>query len=289
MSWRTVIIQSHCKMNYNNGYLVVRKETIQMIHMSEIHTIMIDSIQASLTSALITEILKRKIKVIFCDDQHNPIGEIIPFYGGHNTSKIVDKQIHWNTNKKDEIWQKIVQQKIMNQAAMLKLFFRDGFEKLEDYAFKVEICDRTNREGHAAKLYFNSLFGHNFTRDEECNVNSALNYGYTLLLSTFNREVVSQGYITQIGIHHRNEYNFFNLSCDLMEPCRVFVDEVVYLNREKIFDQELKSALINVLNRKVKISDSEHYLTNAIQIFVKSIFRALESDNVDELKRIEVK
>ena len=40
-----------------------------------------------------------------------------------------------------------------------------------------------------AKVYFNGLFGMEFTRSADTVTNSALNYGYALLLSVFNREI----------------------------------------------------------------------------------------------------
>ena len=51
--------------------------------------------------------------------------------------------------------------------------------------------DSTNREGHAAKVYFNALFGMSFTRSADTPVNAALNYGYSIILSAFNREVAA--------------------------------------------------------------------------------------------------
>jgi len=64
--------------------------------------------------------------------------------------------------------------------------------------------DATNREGHAAKVYFNALFGLNFTRTSDNFVNAALNYGYSIILLTFTREIVANGYITQLGLYHQN-------------------------------------------------------------------------------------
>ncbi len=80
------------------------------------------------------------------------------------------------------------------------------------YINEIEFGDVTNREGHAAKVYFNALFGMDFTRSAENVTNAALNYGYSLLLSTFNRCVVANGYITQLGLFHDNVFNQFNLS-----------------------------------------------------------------------------
>jgi CRISPR/Cas system-associated endonuclease Cas1 len=74
-------------------------------------------------------------------------------------------------------------------------------ELLDEYAKNVEKNDVTNREGHAAKVYFNSLFGKDFNRrDEENETNHVLNYLYSLILSIFNRVLVEYGYNTQLGI-----------------------------------------------------------------------------------------
>ncbi len=146
----------------------------------------------------------------------------------------------------------------------------------------VEPGDKTNREGHAAKVYFNLLFGNNFVRHGTCNINVALDYGYSILLSVFNKEVVSRGYITQIGVNHKNEFNFFNFACDLMEPYRSLVDEYVYSNKDKVFDKEYKISLINILNKKVKIDGKSQYLGNAISVYVKSVLDSLDNpDNVE--------
>ncbi|MFR8120007.1 MAG: type II CRISPR-associated endonuclease Cas1 [Lachnospira sp.] len=143
--------------------------------------------------------------------------------------------------------------------------------------------DQTNREGHAAKVYFNRLFGKNFSREYECDINSALDYGYAILLSVFNREIVLNGYITQLGIKHINEYNQFNLSCDIMEPFRVIVDWYVYNNRERMFNQEYKYDLINLLNLKVELNDKELYLSNAIKLYTSRVFKAIEKKSAKEL------
>ena len=91
-------------------------------------------------------------------------------------------------------------------------------ELLQGYLEEITYGDATNREGHAAKVYFNALFGKDFTRTDDLLINTALNYGYSILLSAFNREIVLNGYLTQLGLFHDNMFNRFNLASDLMEP-----------------------------------------------------------------------
>ena len=277
MGWRTIVVNKNCKLSYKNNYLIIRSEELKMIHLSEIDTIIVENGMVSITSYLINELAQSKIKIIFCDEKHNPSCEMMPYYGAFNTSKKVINQVKWRKERKENAWKQIVKYKIHNQAMLLKNLKIRGYEKLLEFEEQVELDDKTNREGHAAKVYFNLLFGMNFSRDNGDNTNIALDYGYSIILSMLNREIVSKGYITQLGINHKNEFNQFNLSCDLMEIFRPMIDEIVYKNREFAFDKSYKYKLIDVYNRKVSIKSKEQYLSNAVPIFITSVFNYLEN------------
>ena len=283
MSWRTVVIDSHSKLSYKNGYLIVRSDKVNMIHLSEINILIINSTAVTVTSYLINELLKEKIKVIFCDEKRNPAGEVISYYGCHNSSKRIIEQLNWNTANTIQVWTRIIEEKIRNQARTLQKYQLDTSIKLNGYIAELKQNDITNREGHAAKVYFDSMFGMEFNRENDNDINSALNYGYSVILSQFNKEIVSYGCITQLGIKHRNEYNPFNLSSDLMEPFRPLVDCVVKDNVGEPFNGALKVKLINVLNQKVIIKGRMHYVSNAISIYVKSVLSSLNTGNIAEI------
>lgn len=131
------------------------------------------------------------------------------------------------------------------------------------------------------------LFGTRFTRDDNCDINAALNYGYSLILSRFNQEITSSGYLTQLGFKHSSSTNPYNLSSDLMEPFRVLVDEVVYEHREDTFDNKFKIELLNILNKQVRIDNKQQYLVNAITVYVRSIFTAIENNDPQLIKFME--
>lgn len=287
MGWRTVIVSKNCKLSYKNDYLIVRSEGLNMIHLSEINMIIIENGMASITSYLINELANKKIKLIICDEKHNPSCEFIPYYGSFDTSKKITNQIAWTQIKKDKAWKQIVKYKIHNQAMLLKKLEINGYQKLLEYEEQVEEADKTNREGHSAKVYFNLLYGIEFIRSKDDNTNTALDYGYSILLSLLNREIVSKGYITPIGLNHKNEFNQFNLSCDLMEIYRPLIDEIVYNNREMVFDKSFKYKLIDIYNRKVTIENKEQYLSNAVPIFIKSVFDFLENDKESKILNYE--
>lgn len=212
--------------------MIVRGDEVKMIHLSEINTVIIDSTQVSLTSYLLCEFVKRKIKVIFCDEKRNPNSELVPYYGAYNSSKKIKKQIAWNEEYAQGVWTQIVCQKILNQANLLKKYKFDSYEKLSGYVREMEFFDSTNREGHAAKVYFNSLFGKGFSRDDMSSVNAALNYGYGILLSNFNKEIVADGYLTQLGIKHINEYNLTN-------AIQIYLDKIFDAIEHESFDTSI--------------------------------------------------
>ena len=288
MSWRIVNVSSISKLDLKLNYLVVRTENkITKINLSEISTLIVESTAVSLTAALLNEMIRRKIKIIFCDEKRNPSSELIGYYGSSDTSLRVRSQIAWNDEIKELIWAEIVKEKIGNQSKIIKKFSLNNYELMQEYVNEVKLNDSDNREAYAAKVYFNSLFGKSFSRSTNCSINSALNYGYMIMLSAFNREIVSSGYLTMLGIHHKNMFNQFNLSCDFIEPFRVLVDEKVYLNMPDKFEKEEKMMMLDVLNNQVKIDGKIQYVNNAIKIYVNSIFEALEEKDISKIKFLD--
>lgn len=279
MSWRIVVISKRAKLDYQLGYLVVRNEEVTKIHLSEISTILIESTAATVTTSLLAELTKKKIKVIFCDEKRNPSSELVGYYGSHDTSNKIRKQIQWSRHSKEAIWTEIVTEKIRKQKELLKNLGKEEAGLLESYLQEIGWNDETNREGHAAKVYFNALFGMTFTRTADCPENAALNYGYSILLSAFAREIVASGYITQLGLFHDNMFNQFNLASDLMEPFRVLIDREVIQMQRKEFTHEEKIQLVNVLNNEVMIDGKTQYVNNAIKIYCKSVFDALNEND----------
>lgn len=270
MGWRTVILTNPCRLNYKNNFLIIRAEELRMVHLSEISTIILENSQISLSNYLLNELIKNKIQLIICDERHNPTAEVMPFYASFNSSKKIMQQISWGENRKKMLNTYIIRNKIDNQRRFLEFNKKKESEMLENYLDELEFDDESNREGHSAKVYFNALFEKSFTRDEENNINAMLDYGYTIILSCFNRTLASLGYLTQLGINHKNEFNEFNFSCDLMEPFRVLIDEFAYQHIGEILSVENKHKIVDILNSKKIYEEKEQYITNIIKRFVEN-------------------
>ena len=284
MSWRTVVISGNAKLDYQLGYLVVRGKETTKIYINEIAILIVESTAVSLTAYLLNELTKKKVKIVFCDERRNPVSELVSYYGSHDTSLKVRRQIEWSGPDKTLLWTEIVSEKIRRQALLLDKYGLSGAELLFNYVEEILQGDVTNREGHAAKVYFNTLFGKDFTRTEESPINAALNYGYSILLSAFNREIVANGYITQVGLFHDNVFNQFNLASDLMEPYRPLVDEIVYNMCPEKFEQDEKYQMLEILSKEVYISGKTEVVLNAIRLYVRSVFDAINDKDISLIK-----
>ena len=279
MSWRVVVISSRAKLELKLGYMVVRGTETKRILLDEISVLVIENTGCVISVPLMCELWERKTAVILCDQRHNPAAQILPLYGSYDSSLCVRNQIGWSQEIKDLIWAEIVKDKIRKQAGVL------GRHKSETegnrlllYAADVLPGDVSNREAHAAKVYFNSILGGIVSRNEPSMINSALDYGYSIILSAVNREVVANGYLTQFGIFHHSVFNQFNLSSDLMEPFRPLVDErVLALPLDDELTHEHKVQIISILNDIVMIKGKRTTVLSAIGIYVKSIFDAIEA------------
>ena len=262
------------------GCMVIRSDDTKRVSLDEVSMILVESTAVSITGCLISELTRRKIRLVFCDEKYSPCAEMTPLYGSHDCSAKIRTQIGWSSETKAFIWTAIVSEKIRNQSIHLKMLGHDDeAEMLNGYIAEMELNDETNREGHAAKVYFNALFGQCFSRNNDNSMNAALNYGYSLILSAVNREVCACGYLTQIGLFHDNMFNYYNLSCDLMEPFRIIVDRLVAKKRYTSFGTEEKHELIRLFETQVIIAGQEQYLQNAIKIYCRSVFDALNGND----------
>lgn len=289
--FRTVLIESPCRLSYKSGYMVVRKdEETAKIHLSEISSVTLHTQQAYVSAYLMSELAKSKISLVVSDERHNPVGQCLPLYGAHNTTKRISEQLAWGEPIKKRVWQRVVRDKIRQQAALLADRDLPEAKVLRSAVEEVRSGDVTNREAHAARVYFQSLFGLGFTRDIDCVTNDALNYGYAVLLSLVNREIVSRGYLTQCGICHRSEYNEFNLACDFMEPFRPVVDRMVDDWVASEFDSDARRMLADLPNKVVSYREGSYKLGSVVSLYVQDCLNALNKKaGIDDIAGFEVR
>ena len=276
MGWRTVIVNTHSKLSYKNNHLIFKDASrTELIHLSEVDILLLETTDIVLSTMLIKRLVDENILVIFCDDKRLPTAYLMPYYGRHDSSLQLSRQIAWSEEAKAQVWTSIIAQKILNQAFYLgSCGFLEKSQSVIDLYHGLDLFDPSNREGHAARIYFNTLFGNDFSREQDNDVNAALDYGYTLILSMFAREIVLSGCMTQFGLKHANQFNQFNLASDIMEPFRPIIDRIVYENRSSSF-VKIKRELFTIFSDTFHYNDKDMYLSNIVSDYTKKVIQAL--------------
>lgn len=277
MAWRNVVITKHCKISAKMNLLTVQTdEDSYQFPLSDIDILLVATTRAAITTHAVSECMKRNIKIVFCDEKGLPIGETISYVSTKNRVANIRSQFNWEQGMKGELWRVIVQEKIAHQALVLKKFDCSDADRIMSIADTVKPGDLDNREAVVAHMYFPRLFSYDFVREDDTNpINGLLNYGYSIILSEVARQVSQYGYLNEIGIHHDNDKNPFNLACDLMEPFRPFVDAKVYTIENQELSPENKRFLIELLREEIpELSGS---LSRIIEIFVRDSLRYLSN------------
>ena len=280
MGFRTIVVNEHSKLSYKNNHLIFKSATTtELIHLTEIDTLILETTDIAITSMLIAKLTEYNVLTIFCDSKRLPITKLMPYYGRHDTSLQIKKQLDWTIARKSDVWLKLLYQKICNQRQLLRDFeFDEQARAITKLLNNLELDDPSNREAHAARISFNTLFGKDFSREQDNDVNASLNYGYTLLMSVFAREIVKCGCLTQLGVGHVNQFNDFNFASDLMEPFRVLVDEIVYRNKDKEFPV-VKRDLFKLFTRTYSYENAEMYLNNIVRKYTRQMIDYLHEEN----------
>ncbi|WP_260511606.1 type II CRISPR-associated endonuclease Cas1 [Campylobacter jejuni] len=256
-AFKTLLISSNAKLNLELNHLVIKQdENIAKLFLKDINIIVLESLQVSLSSALFNAFARHKIILLTCDETHSINGVFTPFLGHFQSAKIAKEQMNVSAQKKAILWQKIIKNKILNQAFVLKKHNKIGqSNELINLAKKVSLNDSKNIEAVAAALYFKTLFGVSFSRDELCFENSALNYGYAIIRACIIRAVCISGLLPWLGIKHDNIYNSFASKIAYISSPTLDID-LIKLRAKKILPKALELGIFHVIFITLSSEDS---------------------------------
>ena len=278
MEFKSVYVANPARLTVRREQLVIAQDSEVTIPMEDITSLMMESRQVSVTSATLQKLAEYEVTVYFCDEQHLPSALLLPLNSHCRQLKVLQAQIALTKPRQKQLWQQIVAAKISNQAKCLELLQNHNYLYLRTLAKQVRPGDPANLEAMAAAFYFPNLFGVNFTRELPCLINSALNYGYSIVRGAVARNLVTRGLEPCLGVFHHSQLNQFNLADDLMEPLRPLVDLFV-ASKLKSEDEELtptiKKQLFNLTNYMLKQGAKRYRLISAIGKIADSFKRAL--------------
>jgi CRISPR-associated protein Cas1 len=258
------------------------------VPLEDITVIVLESNQASMTIALLSMCAEKNIAIFSCDSYHMPNGLFMPFHQHSRLSQISHIQRDMKLPLKKQIWQKIITQKISNQAQLLREFDKEDFQ-VRVLVDKVKSGDSENLEALGARRYWGLLFD-KFTRDQKAldPRNIALNYGYAVVRGAVARSLVAHGLLPTFGVFHNSDLNAYNLADDMIEPLRPMVDMVVKkLEIEDALDVhmgvEVKSALLNVLVMQMKLGEEKLTVLNICDSMTQTFVQSMRCNDVRKL------
>lgn len=272
---RVITITSPSRLSLKLSQLKIEHRESGRIHtvpLEDIGYLFLEHQQISLTLPLLQVCAEENIAVIICDKRHHPAAQFTSFASHNLTGKRIRAQVNATKPTQKRIWQDLVRQKILNQAEVVGAPFDNQLRLLSK---DVKSGDTTNREGVAAKIYWQGLFGPNFIRDPNSDSpNDILNYGYTILRAATVRAIVGSGLSPTFGVFHKNQYNPFPLADDVMEPYRPFVDQLVkdIIEGNEVIDfNESKNIMKRVLVADVRIDHLMRPLQLALSMTTSSL------------------
>lgn len=229
MPKRTVCIQNPSRLSVTNCALVINREDGKAsIPLEDIWVVIVESQSVEVTSFAMSSLAEAGIGVMFCGRDHMPNGLLLPIGAHSRHAAIVEDQLAISKPLQKRLWQRIVVQKIRNQAKVLDLLGIDG-SPVEKYVSEVRSGDTTNRESSAAAAFFRTLIPDGTRRNGA--FTAQLDYGYGILRAGIGRSAVAGGWLVSRGIHHSSDLNAFNLVDDFIEPFRPLVDLIVFDKR----------------------------------------------------------
>ena len=289
MGWRTVYVEMADKMFLRNNNLILKEESDEVfeleIPLSDISVLIIDNPIMNISLPLLKKLLEFNIDPIICGYDHQPLGIFIPFSGRTNEYSLQKKQLEWSQELKDIFIQHNIKAKIHNQICIAQKYNVDEDKILMMKAYKenVELGDSKNCEGIVARTYYRCIFGKNFKRFEDDNINAMLNFGYQIIRAMISKVLVSKGLNTRFGFQHIGDDNVFNLSDDIIEPFRPLIDDYVIQNLENILNTYTKSELIQLTTEKYFYNFRKDTLLHIIEKHIDNILDFCETKDVSKL------
>ncbi len=288
--WRSIIIYNGERLSVKDNWLIVTYEDgeIKQIPMEDLYCVVIDNRNLTLTVPTITALSEHRVHTIVTDERHLPSAQLYPMNTNYHSYRILKKQLALQGDFRGVVWQRIIQRKILNQAICLENQWAENevTDKLREFASEVDLHDAGNREGVSAKFYFRNLFGSDFIRFADDNINAMLNYGYAIIRSGVAKSLVAHGFNCVLGIHHISETNDFNLADDFMEPLRTLVDDWV-ANHDDCYEEGLskyvKGELVNLYNSSILFDGKEMKVRYAIDSMVRTFVTAVETNNPERV------
>ena len=234
MSFHIISIDSpQCSLSCRDGQLTCRStgQPDRSVPLEDVASIIITSFSAQIHSHLLLEAARHGVSLIVCES-HKPASLVLP--ANRSTDTLLSRaQVSLPEKTRKRLWELTVDAKCRNQISLGRHLSPDSPELPE--MERVTAGRNPAKESTVARFFWR-LYGaavapptgssdRTFLRNPKSDgLNSLLNYGYAVLLSTILQKLFAVGLDPTFGIAHAPRERSTPLAYDLMEPFRPCVD-----------------------------------------------------------------
>lgn len=254
-----------------------------------------------ITSSAMELIFQKKIDLVYISKSGKLKGKLISLSGGGAMIRLAQHQAFMSKEKKLLIAQNIVKAKLHNQKQLISKYRRNYpaskynsiISQFETYSHKIDTVNEMDAvmgfEGIAARLFWNcyrellnqKVFVRREYRPAPDYINSALNFGYSLLVNEITNCLYLEKFDVEIGFLHSIFYGRNSLALDISEEFRTpFIDSWLL----KVFN-------LNILSEKYFKTEKEGFYLNEMGIskFLESYHNNMEEGKWKQKFRLQSK
>ncbi len=278
-----LFVNSGSKLSMKDNSIIVNiEDKNKKVPICEISSIIIENLQCSITAGVNVLCGANNVPIFYCDNKHSPVALSSSFNTYYRQSLKFEEQLKWTSLRKKKLFQKIVVQKIKNQLELLKYLNRDitVIKDIEKKLSQINKENFDNIEAQVAKCYFNELFGNDFIRFKDDEINASLNYGYAILRGNIKQVIVAKGLIPSLGLWHKNQFNNYNLADDIIEVFRPMVDYVTFhlVIKDDDFSKEERQYLQNIIFQKIRYGNNTFEYIECLSLYVDQIIKYMNKE-----------
>lgn len=283
-------ITNPARLRVEQGQLVIGQDEETALPLEDIAVLLIESPQVLLTAGTLARLGEHDCLLLVCGEKHTPVLAGLPYAGHSRLSGIHRLQLGTSLPFRKRCWQRIVRQKVLNQAECLRLAGCVRWKDVEALADRVASGDSGNIESVAARMHFSLLFGEGWWRGGPDGLNGVLDYGYAVLRAAVVRALAAHGLLLTVGLHHSSELNPFNLADDFLEPLRPAVDLFAAGLKPPpdVLTRELRIRLVELLGCEVLVDGKRHSILNACTLVAASFQAACRHKDPSLLRLPEI-
>lgn len=123
MGHRIVVVTQPTRLHLDLFRLQIEQDgqVREAIPVEDLAIVIVESLGTPITREAMAALAEGGVAVVFCDDRHTPVSVALPLAGTVTHARTLREQVRCTLPRQKRLWQQIVEAKVREQAAVLRL------------------------------------------------------------------------------------------------------------------------------------------------------------------------